>query len=237
MIAFRLDSSLQRCGLALLSLSLLVGVSGCVTQGKYDELQQDQDSLTQVNQDLQRQLDEKQTEVDVLEEAMVEEQQEFDETRQTYDMVLAELSVEVAEGAIAVEQMESGVNVRISEDVLFKSGSATVGESGASVVRRLAEELAGVPYQIVVGGYTDDVAIGGKLAERYPTNWDLAGARAASVVAILESAGVPSEQLVAVSFGENDPVASNESEEGRAQNRRIEVRIRPVEFVEDEPAT
>lgn len=237
MIAFRPDSSMQRHGVVLLSLSLLVSAGGCVSQGKFDALQKDKDSLAQVNQDLQRQLDEKQNEVAGLAEAMAEEQQEFDDTRQTYDMVLAELSVEVAEGAIAVEQMQSGVNVRISGDVLFKSGSSTVGESGESVIRRLAEELAGVPYQIVVGGYTDDVAIGGKLAERYPTNWDLAGARAASVVAILESAGVPREQLVAVSFGANDPVASNETEEGRSQNRRIEVRIRPVKFGEDEPAT
>jgi chemotaxis protein MotB len=72
------------------------------------------------------------------------------------------------------------------------------------------------------------VPVGPKLAERYPSNWELAGARAASVVRVMQEAGVPATQLVAVSRGETEPVASNDTEEGRAQNRRIDVRIRPV---------
>ena len=57
---------------------------------------------------------------------------------------------------------------------------------------------------------------------------DAAGARAASVVRLMEAEGVPSAQLVAVSQGENQPIASNDTAEGRAQNRRIDVRIRPI---------
>ena len=60
------------------------------------------------------------------------------------------------------------------------------------------------------------------------SNWDLAGARSARVVAVLQESGIPEEQLVSVSFGANQPLASNDSPDGRAQNRRIEVRLRPV---------
>ena len=71
-------------------------------------------------------------------------------------------------------------------------------------------------------------SVGPVLAQRYPTNWELAAARATSVVRVMEAEGIPAEQLVAISFGETHSVASNDTEEGRAQNRRIEVRLRPV---------
>ena len=92
----------------------------------------------------------------------------------------------------------------------------------------MVEELAEIPFQIAVLGYTDDVPIGASLTARYPSNWELAGARAASVVRVMEGAGVDPERLVAVSFGANDPVASNETPDGRAQNRRIDIRLRPI---------
>ena len=78
-------------------------------------------------------------------------------------------------------------------------------------------------------GFTDNVPIRGNLAKRYPTNWELAGARAASVVRLLESTGIDSTKLIASSYGDNFPVASNDTEEGRAQNRRIEIRLRPLQ--------
>ena len=63
---------------------------------------------------------------------------------------------------------------------------------------------------------------------QFPSNWEVAGARAASVVRLMQAEGVPPAQLVAVSRGENQPIASNDTAEGRAQNRRIDVRIRPI---------
>ncbi|MCD6225231.1 MAG: OmpA family protein [Deltaproteobacteria bacterium] len=74
--------------------------------------------------------------------------------------------------------------------------------------------------------------MGAELAKHYSSNWDLAGARASSVVRVLEESGVAKEQMRAISAGENNPIASNETEEGRAKNRRVEIRIRPV-IVED----
>ena len=71
-------------------------------------------------------------------------------------------------------------------------------------------------------------SISAKLKEKYPSNWELAGARSARVVRLLEEEGVASVQLISLSFGENHPVESNDTEEGRSRNRRIEIILRPV---------
>ncbi len=96
------------------------------------------------------------------------------------------------------------------------------------VLKQLVDELEDLPYQILVIGNTDNVPVGAHLAAKYPNNWYLAGARAASVVTYMEQQGVPSAQLVPVSWGQEHPVQANDTEEGRAENRRIEVRLRPV---------
>ena len=92
----------------------------------------------------------------------------------------------------------------------------------------MGTELTGIPYQVIVGGFTDNAPVSARLAEIYPTNWELAGARAASVVRVLEEAGIAKERLRALSLADNLPVASDDTPEGRAQNRRIAIRLRPV---------
>jgi chemotaxis protein MotB len=73
------------------------------------------------------------------------------------------------------------------------------------------------------------VQIAGPLAQRYPTNWELAGARAAVVVRLLARRGIPPTRLVAVSYADTKPVESNAAAEGRARNRRIDIRLVPAE--------
>ena len=91
----------------------------------------------------------------------------------------------------------------------------------------MAGRLTEVEHQIEVAGHTDGVRISGALAQRYPSNWELAGARAAVVVRLLAKQGVPANRLVAASFGETKPVDSNDTAEGRAHNRRIDIRLVP----------
>ncbi|WP_455218790.1 OmpA family protein [Kaarinaea lacus] len=145
-----------------------------------------------------------------------------------YEKLVKNLSSEVDRKEITIKQMQSGVTLHLPEGVLFDSGSAQVKKTGAKVLNKVAKELQDVPYQTIVGGFTDNVPISKKLVQQFPSNWDLAAARATSVVRLLEDKGVPKGRLVAVSLGENQPVASNDSPEGRAQNRRIEIRLRPV---------
>ena len=97
-----------------------------------------------------------------------------------------------------------------------------------TVLIRVAGQLKDVPYQIIVSGHTDNVAIGPNLAKRFPTNWELAGARSARVVRLFEESEIDGVRLLAVSRGETMPVASNDTPEGQKKNRRIEIRLRPV---------
>lgn len=129
---------------------------------------------------------------------------------------------------VKIEMLKSGIKVNLANEILFSSGSEVLNDQGQGVLRRAAADLKDSPYQILVAGFTDNVAISGNLKQRFPSNWELAGARAASVVRILEEEGVPSEQLLMISLGENQPVESNDTPEGRAKNRRIEILLRPV---------
>ena len=101
--------------------------------------------------------------------------------------------------------------------------------SGKKVIIKVSEKLKDIPHQVIVAGFTDNIPIRGGLTKKFPTNWELAGARAASVVRLLEKQGIDNGKLTAVSYGENQPVASNDSADGRSQNRRIEIRLKPVE--------
>lgn len=153
----------------------------------------------------------------------------MERTSKLYGDLVNELSSEVEANQIKIQELKDGVNVNLSQEILFPSGSAVLNDSGRSVIKRVSGKLKNIPHQIIVAGFTDNVPIKGELTKMFPSNWELAGARAASVVRLLESEGVDSEKLTAVSFGENHPVASNDHWEQRKLNRRIEIRLRPVE--------
>lgn len=150
-------------------------------------------------------------------------------TNKLYDDLVKELSTELKANEIKIQEIKDGVTVNLSQDILFPSGSATLNDSGRDVIIKVSNKLKDIPHQIIVAGFTDNVPIKGELAKIFPTNWELAGARAASVVRLLEKSGVDSDKMTAVSYGENKPVASNADWESRKLNRRIEIRLRPVE--------
>jgi chemotaxis protein MotB len=155
-------------------------------------------------------------------------EQEAKQQKSTYDGLLTSLKKELEAGQIKVQQMRDGLRVDVAQEILFASGSAGLDKSGMEVLQRVAEQLKQTNYQIVVTGHTDNKPIGAGLVARYPTNWELAGARAASVVRLFSGSGIPAPRLLAVSMADTRPVASNETPEGRAKNRRIEIRMRPV---------
>lgn len=159
---------------------------------------------------------------------LAERTAEVQQLRSTYDGLVADLQSEVASGRVQIEQLRDGLNVKLAQAVLFPSGSARLGQEGEDVLGKVAKRLLELPHRILVQGHTDDVPISGRLAERYPTNWELAGARAASVVRILAERGVPKERIAAVSLADTQPVASNGTAEGKAANRRIEIRLIPA---------
>lgn len=133
------------------------------------------------------------------------------------------LSAEIAQGLVAVERRDDKVFVTVGEGGSFPSGSADLTDSAVQIMERLGAAAAGKNARVTVTGHTDDVPISGG---QFRDNWDLAAARAASVVRALGATGaVAADRMTAVSRGESDPVASNATEEGRAQNRRIEIEM------------
>jgi chemotaxis protein MotB len=151
---------------------------------------------------------------------------EVQRLRGTYEGLVSDLQAELAQGQIEIRQLREGLQLNMAQEVLFASGSAEVNRGGRALLTKVAERVRGVPYQVVVQGHTDNVPI---RRGRYPSNWELAGARASHVVRYLASQGVPPERLSAVSFGEYAPRASNDTAEGRARNRRIEITLKPIE--------
>jgi chemotaxis protein MotB len=146
----------------------------------------------------------------------------------THNVLANVFGPQLGAGRIAM-RVENGVLIiDLVSEILFDSGSVELNASGVDVVKKVAQGLGQIPYQVVVAGHTDNVAIGSALQAKYPSNWELAGARAASVIRAMKESGIPGRRLVAVSFGEYNPVATNETPEGRKKNRRIEFRIVPI---------
>jgi len=158
---------------------------------------------------------------------------EIEKMRSTYDVLLSDLEDEVASGQIEIENLRSGLRMNLAEDILFASGSAAVNSSGAVLLRKVGRRLNELPYSVEVRGHTDNIPIAG----RFPSNWELAAARASSVVRLLAEVGVDPARLTAVSRAEYEPVAPNDTIEGRAKNRRIEIRLEPSASSSERSAT
>jgi chemotaxis protein MotB len=202
--------------------------AGCVTNKTHNEVVAQRDDLMQENEILRREgvalagvaiglsveLSLAEHELAVLELAQ--------------DELADEVAAWAVQGAIKMQLLADGLHITLPHDVLFGSGSVKLKPEGQKLLGELVAEIKEQPYQIAVLGFSDNVPVGADLQAQFPSNWELAGARAASVVRMMQAEGVPAAQLVAVSQGENQPIASNATPEGRAQNRRIDVRIRPI---------
>ncbi len=169
-----------------------------------------------------------QTQGEELDSKLREREEEARKLQETYDGLVADLKKELKAGQVEVKQLRDGLRVNVAQDILFDSGSAALDKNGTSVLGKVATQIKKSSHQILVIGHTDNKPIGPALVKQYPTNWELAGARAASVVRLFAQSGLSSKRMRAVSVADSQPVASNKTEEGRAKNRRIEIRLRPV---------
>jgi chemotaxis protein MotB len=128
---------------------------------------------------------------------------------------------------LTVEQRDGKVYISMENKLLFKSGSWSVGGEGRKAVQQLGSVLAENPdIAILIEGHTDDVPYKG--TTQLSGNWDLSTKRATAIVNILrENASINPENLTAAGRGEYAPVATNDTAEGKAKNRRIEVILTP----------
>lgn len=128
-------------------------------------------------------------------------------------------------GRLKVKIVDGRMVVEMATDILFASGRADLSPEGKEALAEVAEVLADIPdrrYQIE--GHTDDVPI---KTDRFPSNWELASARATVVLKELVAGGLSPERLSAASYGEQRPAVANDTPEGRAANRRIEIVVVP----------
>lgn len=159
---------------------------------------------------------------------------EINRLRGTYDNLVKDLKGEIAKGEIKVKQFQDKLTVQLVEKILFDSGKADIKPEGRDVLSRVANILSTITdKQIRIEGYTDNVPIGVALRRQFPTNWELSTQRATIVLRFLQDkGGIDGKYLSAVGYGEHRPVASNETNEGRAENRRIEIVLLPLDVGE-----
>ncbi len=128
-------------------------------------------------------------------------------------------------GKLEVKIVEGRMVVKLATDVLFSSGSAQLSKDGKTAVAEVAGVLASIPNRkFQVEGHTDNVPIA---TAQYPSNWELAAARALTVVKTMTESGMPADRISAASFGDAKPVQANDTPEGKSANRRIEIVVVP----------
>lgn len=157
-------------------------------------------------------------------------QSTYNSMLQQQQAIESSLRSEINADQVKIEQLENGIRVRMSDALLYRSGAVELHPSGRAALNKITSQLASMAAQgnqIDVVGNTDNVPVGPELAERYPSNWELAGARAAIVTRFLQEGGVDPTKLEAISNGQYHPIASNDTPGGRAQNRRTDLLIRP----------
>jgi chemotaxis protein MotB len=145
----------------------------------------------------------------------------------TYDQLNQRLSAEIAQGQVHVTRLQGAIKIAVNSELLFPSGGWEMPPRAAQTIAEMAPVLA--PMQtahITVIGYTDNVPIGPELQQQgIATNQQLSLMRAQTVMQYLISQGVNPNLLTAQGLGDSNPIASNDTPQGRAQNRRVELTL------------
>jgi chemotaxis protein MotB len=180
------------------------------------DLESARDQLQRTSSELHQQVTQKESELLAL--------------RSTQDELVEGLKKEIADRQIQVERIRDQIRVDMVDEILFDSGEATLKPGGIEVLQKVGAILVKVQDRpIEVQGHTDNVPIRGALAKRFATNWELSSARATNVARFLQDhAALEPTRLSATAYSEYKPRASNDTEEGRRANRRIEILLGSV---------
>jgi len=157
-------------------------------------------------------------------------QGKYDELQAQYQQAQQQnsaLSAQVATQKAQICRLQGAIKYTVNSDLLFPSGSWEMSERGKQIIANMAAKLAPTQQNhVLVSGYTDNAPIGRALERQGVTsNEILSQKRAESVMAFLVSQGVKPDLISAKGFGDGDPVASNDTAQGRAQNRRVELSL------------
>jgi chemotaxis protein MotB len=136
--------------------------------------------------------------------------------------ILSALAPLIREGKVKVTQTSRGVSIDINASVLFAVGDAKLTPQSSQALIAIASVLASDNHEIQVEGFTDNAPIKSAL---YPSNWELSAMRAGSVVRLFMNNGIEENRLTAIGQADKSPVGSNDTPEGRARNRRVNITI------------
>jgi chemotaxis protein MotB len=161
-------------------------------------------------------------------------------TLRVSDQLKIALQQYLDDGVVRISEAEGRVEIEMQSKMLFGSGDARLSPAALRALRELAATLKRIPSHLQVEGHTDDIPIS---TQAFPSNWELSAARAASVVHFLSRSGVEPWRMAAVGLGEHRPLAENDTEQGRASNRRVTIVVltgarlhaAPVESDDDVP--
>jgi|GEM_PF-2574537 len=152
------------------------------------------------------------------------------EATATYDALLERMKKEIQEKDVAIERFKDMIKITIVGKILFDTASVAITAKGHDLLDKLSPTLKSIKEKnIYVMGHTDSQTINPRFTYKFPTNWELSGARAAAVVRyLMDKSDIEPAQLAAVGRASYVPSADNESELGRARNRRVEILIAPA---------
>lgn len=177
-----------------------------------DSLSSEVEELNQENKKLKE-------EKESLYSLLSEKQNEKDSSTSFIDF----LEEEGLMDSVYVIEGNGGLIIRFKDGVLFDSGNDTISEKGYEVLIEIGEKIKEIPNLVVIEGYTDNIPI---KTSKFPSNWELSVARAIGVAKfMIEDMNISEDRISVSGFGEQNPIDTNNTSEGRANNRRIEITI------------
>jgi chemotaxis protein MotB len=219
---------------------LALSVSGCMVKestymkkveeaGSFEQglatCREDVDRLSKQNEEMAKKIQSQQEQIGQIEKNREEKVQEVS---RTYTQMIEKMKSEIADGQVTITELQGRLTVNMVDAILFDSGKADIKPEGRKILQKVAEVIGQVEDKAIrVEGHTDNVKIGGALARAFSSNWELSAARAINVARYLQRLGVDPALLSAAAFGEYRPVSENDTVEGRAKNRRIEIVLVP----------
>ncbi|WP_303723073.1 OmpA family protein [Malonomonas rubra] len=204
-------------------------------QQQINALQDQLRDMQQTNDNLLATIEERQATIDELKQEVEKEriakEARLAKVKNTYDQLVSALEQEIKRGELTISNLEGQLSVNMQNKILFDSGKTEIKKEGQKVLQSLGDVLNKFPDKaLLIEGHTDNVGISSRLIDKFPTNWELSTARANSVVHFLQDkVGLPGERLGAAGYSEYRPVTSNEDEDSRAQNRRIQILLVPYQ--------
>lgn len=179
---------------------------------------------------LQAEREENMRKISMYQQQLKERENQISRVTDTYKNLIENLSQEINEGKIRIDQSETRLKLNLVDKILFPSGSANLTTKGEEVLNKVGFALKDInDRRIMIEGHTDDVPLSPKLERHYGSNWGLSAMRATAVVRYLqEKGGIDPRLLAATGYSMYRPLLHNDTAEGRQANRRIEIILTPL---------